>query len=59
MSNKNNSKKNTSLDFLATEVMEKEIESLEWDLKYYQEKVFAAEMKLKVIKDALAKHLNS
>ncbi len=57
-SEKTNTEEITKVDAVA-EVLQKEITSLEWDVKYHRERYMSSEVRLKVITEALAKHLKS
>ncbi len=45
---------NTEVDRMK-EVMEKQVQNLEWDIKYHKDKILVAEVLLKSLKDALDK----
>ena len=55
---KTSTEETTKVDAVA-EVLQKEITSLEWDVKYHRDRYLTAKDRLGIITDALAKHLNS
>ena len=55
---KNTTEEVTNYDPVA-EVLQKEISSLEFDVQYHREKLDSSEVRLGVMRTALAKQLNS
>ena len=59
MSAKNNTTEEVTNYDPVAEVLQKEISSLEFDVKYHREKFQSSEVRLEVMRTALAKQLNS
>ena len=59
MSAKNNTTEEVTNYDPVAEVLQKEISSLEFDVQYHREKLDSSEVRLEVMRKALAKQLNS